>query len=57
MSVNPGNEANSKDYRILIVDDEKPVLEVMTEILQSAGWTVDSAPRRLPTGVRTASMM
>lgn len=31
-----------KDYRILIVDDEKPVLDVMTEILQSAGWSVDA---------------
>jgi DNA-binding NtrC family response regulator len=30
-------------YRILVVDDEAPVLEVMLEILQSAGWTVDAA--------------
>ena len=29
-------------YRILVVDDERPVLEVMVEMLQAGGWTVDS---------------
>lgn len=29
-------------FRILVVDDEVPVLEVMVEILQAAGWTVDA---------------
>lgn len=30
------------DFRILVVDDEISVLEVMAEMLQSAGWTVDA---------------
>ena len=36
MSV-PANE-----YRILVVDDELTVLEVMAEMLQNAGWRVDA---------------
>lgn len=30
------------DFRILVVDDEIPVLDVMAEILSAAGWTVDA---------------
>lgn len=30
------------DYRILVVDDEVPVLEVMADILSAAGWSVDA---------------
>jgi CheY-like chemotaxis protein len=29
-------------FRILVVDDEVPVLEVMAEILEAAGWKVDA---------------
>ena len=32
------------DYRILVIDDEIPVLEVMADILVAAGWTVDAFP-------------
>ncbi len=32
----------AKAYRILVVDDEVPVLDVMVEMLQGAGWTVDA---------------
>jgi DNA-binding NtrC family response regulator len=42
MSANDKVPANA--YRILVVDDELPVLEVMVEILQAAGWTVDALP-------------
>lgn len=31
-----------KDYRILVVDDEIPVLEVMSEMLATTGWQVDA---------------
>jgi two-component system response regulator PilR (NtrC family) len=31
-----------KEFRILVVDDEVPVLEVMSEMLQGAGWKVDA---------------
>ena len=31
-----------QDFRILVVDDEVPVLEVMADILSAAGWTVDA---------------
>jgi len=38
--------ANDKDpakrFHILVVDDEIPVLEVMTEMLEAAGWKVDA---------------
>jgi CheY-like chemotaxis protein len=34
--------ASPQDFRILVVDDEIPVLEVMVEMLQGAGWTVDA---------------
>lgn len=30
------------DFRILVVDDEISVLEVMAEMLESAGWKVDA---------------
>jgi DNA-binding NtrC family response regulator len=30
------------DFRILVVDDEISVLEVMADMLASAGWTVDA---------------
>jgi DNA-binding NtrC family response regulator len=30
------------DYRILVIDDEIPVLEVMTDILAGVGWSVDA---------------
>jgi len=30
------------DYRILVVDDEVPVLEVMADLLTGVGWTVDA---------------
>jgi DNA-binding response OmpR family regulator len=39
MSAN--EQATAKAFRILAVDDEAPVLEVIVEILQAAGWTVD----------------
>lgn len=40
MSENQGPTAN--DFRILVVDDEISVLEVMAEMLESAGWAVDA---------------
>lgn len=40
MSANDEKPANS--FRILVVDDEVPVLEVMVEALQAAGWKVDA---------------
>ena len=33
----------SNDFRILVVDDEIPVLEVMAEMLEGAGWKVDAS--------------
>jgi len=33
--------ASPKDFRILVLDDEVPVREVMTEMLEGAGFTVD----------------
>ena len=37
------NEKDSvKDYRILVVDDEISVLEVMAEMLATAGWQVEA---------------
>ncbi|HEX4822908.1 MAG TPA: response regulator [Candidatus Polarisedimenticolaceae bacterium] len=35
-------EVTANDFRILVVDDEITVLEVMAEMLGSAGWTVDA---------------
>jgi len=32
----------AKEYRILVVDDEISVLEVMAEMLEGAGWKVDA---------------
>lgn len=32
----------AKDFRILVVDDELAVLEVMSEMLQTAGWQVEA---------------
>jgi CheY-like chemotaxis protein len=40
MSANDDKSANS--FRILVVDDEVPVLEVMAEVLEAAGWKVDA---------------
>ena len=36
------NPSGPSAFRILVVDDEVPVLEVMVEILQAVGWTVDA---------------
>ena len=30
------------DYKILVIDDEIPVLEVMADILSAAGWTIEA---------------
>jgi FixJ family two-component response regulator len=40
MSANGKGSAN--DFRIVVVDDEISVLEVMAEMLQGAGWKVDA---------------
>jgi len=40
MSANDEKSANN--FRILVVDDEIPVLEVIAEILEAAGWKVDA---------------
>ena len=40
MSLDGKNSTN--DFRILVVDDEISVLEVMAEMLQGAGWKVDA---------------
>jgi CheY-like chemotaxis protein len=40
MSAN--DTARPADFHILVVDDEISVLEVMAEMLQGAGWTVDA---------------
>jgi len=40
MSAN--EKVSAQDYRILVVDDEISVLEVMAEMLQGAGWKVDA---------------
>lgn len=40
MAENTKSPAN--EFRILVVDDEIPVLEVMSEMLSGAGWKVDS---------------
>ena len=37
-------KAQNGGFHILVVDDEIPVLEVMAEILEAAGWKVDSTP-------------
>ena len=31
-----------QDYRILVVDDDLPVLEVMRDLLEAVGWRVDA---------------
>ncbi len=36
------DEKSANNFRILVVDDEVPVLEVMAEILGAAGWKVDA---------------
>ena len=41
MSLN--DKGPSNDFRILVVDDEVPVLEVMAEMLEGAGWKVDAS--------------
>ena len=40
MSAN--DKAPENDFHILVVDDEVPVLEVMAEMLEGAGWKVDA---------------
>ena len=40
MSTN--DKGSAGEFRILVVDDEITVLEVMAEILQAAGWKVDA---------------
>ena len=35
------NDVTPKDYRILVVDDDLSVLELMAEILAGAGWSVE----------------
>ncbi len=45
MSAN--DNASPNDFRILVVDDEIPVLEVMAEMLQAAGWRVDALSKGL----------
>jgi len=40
MSANDKDRANT--FHILVVDDEIPVLEVMAEMLEAAGWKVDA---------------
>ena len=40
MGANEERAANN--FRIAVVDDEVPVLEVMAEILEAAGWKVDA---------------
>jgi two-component system CheB/CheR fusion protein len=32
----------SAGYRVLVVDDEEPVLRLMTEILSERGWTIEA---------------
>lgn len=36
------DQAPESAFHILVVDDEVSVLEVMAEILEGAGWTVDA---------------
>ena len=40
MSANDKGPAN--EFHIIVVDDEIPVLEVMAEMLEGAGWRVDA---------------
>jgi CheY-like chemotaxis protein len=40
MSAN--DKGSTNEFRILVVDDEVPVLEVMAEMLEGAGWRVDA---------------
>jgi len=36
------DKGSANDFRILVVDDEVSVLEVMAEMLEGAGWRVDA---------------
>ena len=38
------DKAPETGFHILVVDDEIPVLEVMSDMLQGAGWKVDTTP-------------
>jgi len=38
------DRAPENDFHILVVDDEVPVLEVMADMLEGAGWRVDATP-------------
>jgi two-component system response regulator PilR (NtrC family) len=40
--MNGSENPSASDFRILVVDDEVPVLEVMAEMLEGAGWKVDA---------------
>ncbi len=42
MSTN--DRAPENGFHILVVDDEVPVLEVMADMLEGAGWRVDATP-------------
>jgi CheY-like chemotaxis protein len=42
VTVTPEFAAPPQSYRILVVDDELTVLEVMQELLASAGWSVEA---------------
>jgi CheY-like chemotaxis protein len=42
MTANSESAAEPQDYRILVVDDERAILEVMAEVLESAGWKVEA---------------
>lgn len=40
--MNASYKGPPNDFRILVVDDEVPVLEVMADMLKAAGWKVDA---------------
>ena len=42
MTENAESAADPRDYRILVVDDEQSILEVIAEVLESAGWKVEA---------------
>lgn len=46
-------ERSAGSFRILVVDDEVPVLEVIAEILEAAGWKVDAFSNPLEAIQRT----
>jgi CheY-like chemotaxis protein len=42
MTANADSAAAPQDFRVLVVDDEPAILEVMAEVLETAGWKVDA---------------